>query len=65
MIIFKDVIRKGGMFYTTAMKPSNAEIDKRPLLQGDDRPFLLAGGGILMLASRNVDSLVVNLISIS
>jgi hypothetical protein len=34
------------MFYTAAMKPSNAEIDKRLLLQGDDRPFLLAGGGI-------------------
>jgi hypothetical protein len=33
------------MFYTTAMKPSNAEIDERLLLQGDDRPFLLAGGG--------------------
>jgi hypothetical protein len=44
-IIFQDVIRKGGMFYT-AMKPSNAEIDKRLLLQGDDRPFLLVGGGI-------------------
>jgi hypothetical protein len=46
MIIFQDVIRKGGMFYTAAMKPSNAEIDKRLLLQGDDRPFFLAGGGI-------------------
>ena len=45
-IIFQDVIRKGGLFYTAAMKPSNAEIDKRLLLQGDDRPFLLAGGGI-------------------
>jgi hypothetical protein len=45
-IIYQDVVRKGGMFYTTAMKPSNAEIDKRLLLQGNDRPFLLAGGGI-------------------
>jgi hypothetical protein len=45
-IIYQDVVRKGGMFYTAAMKPSNAEIDKRLLLQGDDRPFLLAGGGI-------------------
>jgi hypothetical protein len=45
-IIFQDVIRKGGMFYTTAMKPSNAEIDQRLLLQGDDRPFFLAGGSI-------------------
>jgi hypothetical protein len=34
------------MFYTAAMKPSNAKIDKRLLLQGDDRPFFLAGGGI-------------------
>jgi hypothetical protein len=33
------------MFYTDAMKPSNAEIDKRLLLQGDDMPFLLAGDG--------------------
>jgi hypothetical protein len=45
IIIYQDVIRKGGLFYTAAMKPSNAEIDKRLLLQGDDRPFLLAGGG--------------------
>jgi hypothetical protein len=43
-IIYQDVIRKGGMFYIAAMKPSNAEIDKRLLLQGDNRPFLLAGG---------------------
>jgi hypothetical protein len=33
------------MVYTAALKLSNAEIDKRLLLQGDDRPFLLAGGG--------------------
>jgi hypothetical protein len=33
------------MFYTAGVKPSNAEVDKRLLLQGDDRPFLLAGGG--------------------
>jgi hypothetical protein len=33
------------MFYTAALKPSNAEIDKRLLLQGDDMMFLLAGGG--------------------
>jgi hypothetical protein len=46
MIIYQDVVRKGGMFYTAAMKPSNAEIDKRLLLQGDDRSFLLAGGDI-------------------
>jgi hypothetical protein len=45
MIIYQDVIRRGGMFYTAAMKPSNAEIDERLLLQGDNRPFLLAGGG--------------------
>jgi hypothetical protein len=44
-IIFQDIIRKGGMFYTAAMKPSNAKIDKRLLLQGDNRPFLLVGGG--------------------
>jgi hypothetical protein len=36
---------KGGMFYTAAMKPSNAEIGNRLLIQGDDRPFFLAGGG--------------------
>jgi hypothetical protein len=44
MIIYQDVIRKGGLFYTATMKPSNAEIDKRLLLQGADMPFLLAGG---------------------
>jgi hypothetical protein len=32
MIIYQDVVRKGGLFYTAAMKPSNAEIDKRLLL---------------------------------
>jgi hypothetical protein len=31
-IIYQDVIRKGGLFYTAAMEPSNAEIDKRMLL---------------------------------
>jgi hypothetical protein len=31
-IIYQDVVRKGGLFYTAAMKPSNAEIDKRLLL---------------------------------
>jgi hypothetical protein len=45
-IIYQDVVRKGGMFYTAAMKPSNAEIDKRLLLQGDDRTFLLARGNL-------------------
>jgi hypothetical protein len=30
------------MFYTTKLKPSNDEVDKRLLLQGDDRAFLLA-----------------------
>jgi hypothetical protein len=44
-IIFQDVIRKGGMFYTAELKPSNDEVDQRLLLQGDDRAFLLAGGG--------------------
>jgi hypothetical protein len=44
-INFQDVIRKGGMFYTTELKPSNDEVDHRLLLQGDDRAFLLAGGG--------------------
>jgi hypothetical protein len=44
-IIFQDVIRRGGMFYTAELKPSNDEVDTRLLLQGDDRPFLLAGGG--------------------
>jgi hypothetical protein len=52
-IIFQDVIRKGGMFYTAAMKPSNVEIDKRLLLQGDDMPFLLAGGGCRWISCRN------------
>jgi hypothetical protein len=33
------------MFYTAALKPSNDDVDKRLLLQGNDRPFLLAGGG--------------------
>jgi hypothetical protein len=33
------------MFYTASLKPSNVKVDKRLLLQGDDRPFLLAGGG--------------------
>jgi hypothetical protein len=33
------------MFYTTELKPSNDEVDKRLLLQGNDRAFLLAGGG--------------------
>jgi hypothetical protein len=50
MIIYQDVVRKGGMFYTAAMKPSNAEIDKRLLLQGDDRTFLLARGGSCFLS---------------
>jgi hypothetical protein len=45
IIIFQDVIRTGGMFYTVELKPSNDEVDKRLLLQGDDRAFLLAGGG--------------------
>jgi hypothetical protein len=44
-ITYQDVIGNGGMFYTAGLKPSNAEVDKRLLLQGDDRPFLLAGGG--------------------
>jgi hypothetical protein len=44
-IIYQDVVRKGGMFYTASLKPSNDEVDKRLLLQGDDMPFLLAGGG--------------------
>jgi hypothetical protein len=44
-IIYQDVIRKGGMFYTAGLKPSNNEVDKRLLPQGNNRPFLLAGGG--------------------
>jgi hypothetical protein len=31
-IIFQDVIRKGGMFYTAELKPSNDEADQRLLL---------------------------------
>jgi hypothetical protein len=31
-IIFQDVIRTGGMFYTAELKPSNDEVDKRLLL---------------------------------
>jgi hypothetical protein len=33
------------MFYTAELKPSNDEVNKRLLLQGDERAFLLAGGG--------------------
>jgi hypothetical protein len=33
------------MFYTADLKLSNDKVDKRLLLQGHDRPFLLAGGG--------------------
>jgi hypothetical protein len=33
------------MFYTADLKPSNDEVDKRLLLQRDDRAFLLAEGG--------------------
>jgi hypothetical protein len=38
------------MFYTAGLKPSNDEVDKRLLLQGDDRPFLLAGGGFCFVS---------------
>jgi hypothetical protein len=44
-IIFQDVVRKGGMFYTAQLKPSNEEVDQRLLLQGDDRAFFLPGRG--------------------
>jgi hypothetical protein len=33
------------MFYTAELKLSNEEVDTRLLQQGDDRAFLLAGGG--------------------
>jgi hypothetical protein len=48
-IIYQDVVRIGWMFYTADLKPSNAKVDKRLLLQGDDKPFLLAGGGFLFV----------------
>jgi hypothetical protein len=59
-IIFQDVIRRGGMFYTPDLKPSNDEVDKRPLLQHDDRRSCwrkAASALLLILTSQNVDSL--------
>jgi hypothetical protein len=58
-IIFQDVIRRGGMFYTAELKPSNEEVDQRLLLQGDDRTFLLqeaASALFLILASQSCNN---------
>jgi hypothetical protein len=47
-VIVNDVMRQGGMLYNGNIAPSKDEIDDRLQLQGDDRPFLIANGGIVV-----------------
>jgi hypothetical protein len=52
IIIYQDVIRKGGFFYSSAPKPKNDELNERLLKQGDDMSFLAAGGGLRFVPDK-------------